>query len=95
MWVGGQRHASVALPPGKTRYTLYRRLGGPWGWPGRLRNISSPPAFDPRTFQPIASRYTDCAIPAVCVEKIEQTYLSSLLVHIALAFALADMSCFV
>jgi hypothetical protein len=27
--VGGQRHASAALPPGKTRYPLYRRLGGP------------------------------------------------------------------
>jgi hypothetical protein len=27
MWVGGQRHAPVALPPGKTRCLLYRRLG--------------------------------------------------------------------
>jgi hypothetical protein len=27
--VGGQRHALAALPPGKTRYPLYRRLGGP------------------------------------------------------------------
>jgi hypothetical protein len=26
--VGGQRHASAALPPGKIRYLLYRRLGG-------------------------------------------------------------------
>jgi hypothetical protein len=25
--VGGQRHALVTLPPGKTRYPLYRRLG--------------------------------------------------------------------
>jgi hypothetical protein len=24
----------------------------------------APPGFDPRTFQPVASRYTDCAIPA-------------------------------
>jgi hypothetical protein len=29
MEVGGQRHAPVALPPGKTRYPLCRRLGGP------------------------------------------------------------------
>jgi hypothetical protein len=29
--VGGKHHASVALPPGKTRYPLYRRLGGPQG----------------------------------------------------------------
>ena len=27
--VGGHRHALAALPPGKTRYPLYRRLGGP------------------------------------------------------------------
>ena len=28
MGVGGQHHALAALPPGKTRYPLYRRLGG-------------------------------------------------------------------
>ena len=27
--VGGQRHAPAALPPGKARYPLYTRLGGP------------------------------------------------------------------
>ena len=27
--VGGQHHAPAALPPGKTRYPLYWRLGGP------------------------------------------------------------------
>ena len=27
--VGCQRHATAALPPEKTRYPLYRRLGGP------------------------------------------------------------------
>jgi hypothetical protein len=26
--VGGHRHASAILPPGDTRYPLYRRLGG-------------------------------------------------------------------
>ena len=64
MGVGGQRHAPAALPPGKSRYPLYRRLGGPQGRSGRVRKISPPPGFDPRTFQPVASRYTDCAIPA-------------------------------
>ena len=29
MGVGGQRHARAALPPGKTLYPLYSRLGGP------------------------------------------------------------------
>jgi hypothetical protein len=27
--VGGQLHALAALPPGKKRYPLYKRLGGP------------------------------------------------------------------
>ena len=31
MEVGGQRHALAALPAGKTRYPLYRRLGGTQG----------------------------------------------------------------
>jgi hypothetical protein len=51
--------------PGKeTRHPLYRRLGGPQGWSGRVLKISPPPGFDPRTVQPVASRYTDRAIPA-------------------------------
>ena len=29
--LGGQRHAPAALPPGKTRYPLHSRLGGPQG----------------------------------------------------------------
>jgi hypothetical protein len=64
MGVGGQRHALAALPPVKTRYPLYRRLGGPKGLSGRVRKISPPPGFDPQTVQPVASRYTDWAIPA-------------------------------
>ena len=39
--VGGQ-HAPAALPPGKTRYPLYRRLGGPQGRSGQVRKISLP-----------------------------------------------------
>jgi hypothetical protein len=27
--VGGQHHAPATLTPGKTRYPLYRRVGGP------------------------------------------------------------------
>ena len=64
MRVGGQHHASAALPPGKTRYPLYRRLGGRQGQSGRVHNISLPSGFDPRTVQAIASSYTDWAIPA-------------------------------
>jgi hypothetical protein len=43
--VGGQHHAPAALPPGKTRYPLYRRLGGPQGRSGRVRKISPQPEF--------------------------------------------------
>jgi len=64
MGVGGQCHAPAALPPGKTRYPLYRRLDGPQVLSGWVRKISPPPGLDPWTIQPIASRNTDCAIPA-------------------------------
>ena len=30
------------LPPGKTRYQLYRRLGGPQGRSGRAGNLTPP-----------------------------------------------------
>ena len=36
MVVGGQHHAPSALPLGKTRYPLYRRLGGPQDRSGRV-----------------------------------------------------------
>ena len=64
MEVGGQCHAPATLPSGKTWYLLYRRLGGPQGLSGQVRKISPPPGFDTRTVQPIASQYTDYAIPA-------------------------------
>jgi len=57
--VGGQRHAPAGLPPENTWYPLFRRLGGPQGQSGRVREISSPLGFDPRTVQPVAIRYTD------------------------------------
>ena len=66
--VGGQRHAPAALSPGKTRYQLYRRLGVSQCRSGRVRNISPPPELDPRTVQPVASRYTDCAITLLAPE---------------------------
>ena len=56
-----------SLPPGKTRYPLYRRLDGPQGRSGQVRKISSPPGLDPRTVQPVASRYTDWATRPIIV----------------------------
>ena len=55
-----------SLLPGKTRYPLYRRLGGPQGRSGQVQKISPPPGFDPRTVQPVAGRYTDYATRKVC-----------------------------
>ena len=62
--MGGQSHAPAALQPGKTRYLLYRRLGGPLSRSGQVRKISPLPGIDPRMAQPAASHYTDYAIPA-------------------------------
>jgi len=62
MEVSVQSHVPAALPSGNIQYTLYRRLGGPQGRSGQVRKISPPPEFDPRTVQPVASRYTDYAI---------------------------------
>jgi hypothetical protein len=45
---GGEWSASRpgrTLPPGKTRYPLYRRLGGPQGRSGQVRKISPPQAI--------------------------------------------------
>jgi len=59
---GGEESASRpsrSLPPEKTQYPLYRRLGGTQGQSGQAWKISPPPGFDPRTIQPIASHYTD------------------------------------
>jgi hypothetical protein len=64
MGMGGQCHAPAALPPGKTRYTLFRRLGRTQVRSGRVRKILPLPGFDVRTVQPVASRYTNYVILA-------------------------------
>jgi len=65
MEVGGQRHAPAALLPGKNLYPLYRRLGGPHIQSGQVRKTSLPPVLDSRNLQPVAIRYTSCAIPVL------------------------------
>jgi hypothetical protein len=57
-------HPGRFIPMKETRYSLYRRFGGPQGRSGRVRKIKLPLGLDPRTFQPEVSRYTDCAIAA-------------------------------
>ena len=53
------------LPPRKTRYPLYRRLGWPQGRSGWAENLA-PPGFDPRTAQPVVSPYTYWATGLTC-----------------------------
>jgi hypothetical protein len=42
-------------------------LGGPQDRSGRVRKISFPPGHDPRTVQPVVSRYTDWATWPTCL----------------------------
>ena len=60
----GQHHAPAAFTPGKDPVPIVQEAG--WApepvWIG-AENLA-PPRFDPRTFQAVASRYTDYAIPA-------------------------------
>ena len=58
---GGEWSAALpgrTLPPGKTRYQFYRRLGGPKGRSGRAENLVLT-GIRPRTIQPLVNRHTD------------------------------------
>jgi len=46
------------LPPGKTQYPFYRRLGGPQGRSGWVENLV-PTRIQSWTIQPIVSHYTN------------------------------------
>jgi len=46
---GSASRPGRTLPSGKTRYPLYRRLGGHKDQSGQVRKISPPSSFDPRT----------------------------------------------
>ena len=60
MGLGGQRHAPAALPP---RMRIGTHFSESWAGPktdlDRCGKISLPPKIDPRTVQPVASRYSD------------------------------------
>ena len=64
MVVGGQPHVLAALPLGKTRYPLCRRLGGLQGRCGWLRKILPSSEFNLWHVQPVVSCYTSYAILA-------------------------------
>jgi hypothetical protein len=59
---GSASRPGRSLSSGKTRYPLYRRLGGPQGRSEEVRKDSPPPEVDNPTVQLVASLYTNCAI---------------------------------
>jgi hypothetical protein len=67
--VGGEHHPLPLDPPGRTLIPIvHGRLSGPYDISGLVwsrENILTPPKFDPRTVQPIASRYTNYASPVL------------------------------
>jgi hypothetical protein len=72
MTVGGQLEAPAVLPPGKsagTHCTGVGRCEGVW----KRENLLTPPGFKPRIVQPVASRFTDEAIPATHTHTHTQT----------------------
>ena len=62
------------LPPVKTGYPFYRRLGGPQGRSGRAENLV-PTGIQSRSFQPVVSRYTDWATGPTLRYNIIQLFL--------------------
>jgi hypothetical protein len=76
-WGWGVRSRSGrSLPPEKTRYPLYRRLGEPQDRSGQVRKIS-PPHHD--SIPGPSSRYTDYATQPMhtylCLQKYIQSYI--------------------
>jgi len=62
------------LPPGKTRYPFYRRLGGPQGRSGRAENLV-PTGIRSWTVQPVViSRYTDLATRPTIIDGSSYLY---------------------
>ena len=61
------------LPPEKTPYPFYRRLGGPQGRSGRSENLV-PTGIRSRTVQSVVSRYTDSANTDIIVYNKQEIF---------------------
>jgi hypothetical protein len=70
MGVGGQCQSSAAFPPKITQQPVWRRLGGPQGKSGLVRNTSPPTGIRSSGRSALACRYTDWAIPAHMYTKL-------------------------
>jgi len=95
---GGEQSAACpgrTLPPGKTRYPFYRRMGGPQGRSGRAENLF-PTGIRSRTVQPVVSRYTD--LLEILLQIVQKWWVSKLFTNkynkqpVEYALRLADLS---
>jgi hypothetical protein len=59
MEVGGQRHVPATFTAGKDPVPIVQEAGWIPGPVWTSAENLAPPGFDPRTVQPVASRYTD------------------------------------
>jgi len=64
------------LPPGKTRYPLHRRLGGPQGRSGQAENVVAT-GIRSRTVQPVVSHYTVWATGPTYRQQMSENYSSN------------------
>ena len=80
------------LPPGKTRYPLYRRLGGPQGRSGRAENLV-PTGIRSRTVQPIAQSLYRLSYPAYNIEEYQDYFLVGLWRPVRTADNLTTIMC--
>jgi len=60
--------------PGKDPVPIVQEAGWTQGRSGQVWKILPPPGFDPRTIQPIASRYTDYATWSTYVIAVPTKY---------------------
>ena len=61
---GSASRPGRSLPPGKTRYPLYRRLGGPQGRSGQVRKIKEDSA-DTETYLERVEKITNLTVRTV------------------------------
>lgn len=81
-------HPAHFTPKKEMMYPSYRGLGGPRNWSGWVCKISSALTFKPRNIQPLASHYTDFAIPSAMLQDNKpQPSMSGLrkIIHLGLA----------
>jgi len=77
------RHATVS--PGKTP-PLYRWVIGPRTRSRHVRKISPLPGFEPRLVQPVASRYTEYAVPATVKVNTQRPETIYVYIYIYISF---------